>query len=272
MILTKSTKPIIVSVVIILLLLFFHYLGVLRPIENVLVGVSKGFLNYGYSISNSVGQSYLSYQSKSELSKENIFLKEQLADLLQQKSSFLDNKQENDFLRLQLNFIKEESVEFEIANIIGRQTSGIKSLLILDKGSSLGIKKGQPVLTDNKILIGKIFEVEKNRSFMLLINDDLSRVAAKIQNENKTMGIVTGEYGLGIKMNLIPQTETLMEGDIVVTSGLEEMVPSGLIIGEINNIIKEPEELFQQADIRSLVDFSKLTIVNIIKQKDDSAN
>ncbi|MBT4723295.1 rod shape-determining protein MreC [Candidatus Falkowbacteria bacterium] len=269
MMLNRSTKLVVISVVIVLLLIFLHYIKVLRPVENLVVGVTKGLLGYGYSISNEVGQKYLTYESKANLVKENEQLKEQLADLLHQKSDFTEQKDENEFLRQQLNFIKEHGFEFEIANIIGQQNLGIKSLLILNKGEKHGIIKGQPVLTSNEIMVGKIFEVERNRSFMLLINDDLSKVAAKVQNDDKTMGIVEGEFGLGLKMKLIPQTEIINEQDIVITSGLEEMVPAGLIIGAIASIEKEPEALFQQASIKSLVNFNKLTLVNIIKQKNE---
>lgn len=83
------------------------------------------------------------------------------------------------------------------------------------------------------------------------------------------MGLVEGEYGLGIKMKLIPHFELIKENDLVVTSGLEEGIPRGLIVGQIKLIKNEPEELFQEASIESAVDFGKITLVNIIKQEDN---
>jgi len=102
---------------------------------------------------------------------------------------------------------------------------------------------------------------------VLLINDDLSKVAAKIQNDAKTIGIVEGEYGLGIKMRLIPKIELVKETDIVLTSGLEKYVPPNLIIGQIDNVVDQPEALFQEASINSIVDLSKVTLVNVIIEK-----
>ena len=100
-------------------------------------------------------------------------------------------------------------------------------------------------------------------------NDDLSKIAARIQNKSRTIGVVEGEFGLGIKMRLIPQTEMIKEGDVIVTSGLEQKVPGNIVIGQIKNIVNEPEELFQEAALESMVDFNKINIVNIIKYNQD---
>jgi cell shape-determining protein MreC len=72
-----------------------------------------------------------------------------------------------------------------------------------------------------------------------------------------------------MKMKLVPQSEVISESDIVVTSGLEDLVPANLIIGQVERIYNQPEELFQEVSIRTFVDLGKITIVNIIKKVDD---
>ena len=262
----RNSKLISLAVVGILLLFFLHYIKVLRPVENVLIAVTKPAISATYRMSNWVGQNYLDLKSKRELSSENTELKDQLAGLLKEKSLYLAEREENVFLKQQLDFVTDNNFDFEIAEVIGRNADNTQNSLIIGKGTKHGMQVGQPVVSANGFLIGKINKVGKNSSIILLINDDLSKVAAKIQNQSKTIGLVEGEFGLGIMMNLIPQTEMVREEDVVVTSGLEKGVPANIVIGMIDSVTKEPEELFQTASIHSIIDFGKITLVNVIKE------
>jgi len=261
----SKSKLGIIAVISILLLFFLHFVKVLTPIENVIVGATKSIFSAGYSASNYINSNYLEFQTKSDLIKDNEKLRSEIVQLLSEKSSWQEEKEENQFLREQLNFVSDNPTEYEVASVVGKSIDKLQNTLIIDKGEKHGIAVGQPVLTSSGLLIGKIIQVKKNRAFVLLINDDFCNVAAKIHNQDRTMGIVEGEFGLGMKMKLIPQTETVSEGDIVVTSGLEDGVPIGLVIGQVESVFKQPEELFQEATISSFVDLNKITVVNIIK-------
>jgi rod shape-determining protein MreC len=263
----RKTKLIFLAVAVLLLLFFLHFIKVLRPVENLVVTLTKAGLQPTYKLSNWIGENYLDFKSKRDLIRENKDLKDQIATLLKEKSEFLTEQEENDFLRKQLNFTKDFGYDFEVANVIGKAVDKVQNTIILDRGLKSGVVEGQPVVTDKGILIGKILKVTKNSAIVLLINDDLSKVAAKIQNKAKTIGVVEGEYGLGIKMRLVPQTEMIKEGDVVVTSGLEKSVPAGILIGQVERVMNAPEELFQEASIKSAVEFNKVTMVTVIKEK-----
>lgn len=263
--LKKSTKLILITVAIILLLFFLHYTKLLSPVERGIVYLTKPIMSGVYRASTYVGDNYVEYKTKKDLLRENKEIKDQLTTLLKEKSLFYTEREENIFLRQQLKFVQENDFDYEIANVVGKNVDNTQNSLIIDKGENFGLKVGQPVIVNDGVLIGKINKVDKNKAFVLLINDDLSRVAVKIQNTSRTLGVIEGEFGLGIKMKLIPQTELIREDDPVVSSGLEDLVPAGLIVGQVEKIFSAPEELFQSASIRSLVDFNKVTIVNIIK-------
>ncbi|MFH0779564.1 MAG: rod shape-determining protein MreC [Parcubacteria group bacterium] len=261
----RTSKLTIIAVVIIALLFFLHYIGALGVIENVVVCVTRPVLGAVYGLSNKIGENYLALQSRGELLKENKVLKDQLMTLLKEKNLYLTEKEENDFLRQQLHFLESAKYEYEIARVIGKSADAAQNALILDKGWSRGVAQGYAVLADSGVLIGKILKVEKNYSIVLLINDDASKVAAKIKNEAKTSGVVEGEFGLGLKMRLIPRAEQISENDLIVSSGLENSVPPNLIIGQVESVRSAPEELFQEASIKMLFDPQKLFLVNIIK-------
>ena len=263
----QPIKIVLLTISIVLILFILHATHVLAPIERSLVFLTKPVMRFVYSVSSKIGSNYLEFRSKRELLSENKELKDQLVVLLKEKSHYLNEKEENEFLREQLKFSQTMPNEFIIANVIGKNISEMQNSLLLDVGENNGLIVGQPVLGDQGIVIGKISKVEKNRSFMTLINDDLSRLAAKISGVSKTMGIVEGEFGLGLKMSYIPQNENIKEGDLVVTSGLEEYIPANLVVGQVEKVLREPEALFQEATIKSPIDFSKITMVNIVKGK-----
>lgn len=263
--LNRTSKLTIIAVVIIVLLFFLHYIGALGFLENAVVYFTKPLLGAVYGLSNKIGDNYLALQSKTELLKENKSLKDQLMTLLKEKNLYLTEKEENDFLRQQLHFFESAKYEYEIARVIGKSADAAQNALILDKGWSQGVALGYAVLADSGVMIGKILKVEKNYSIVLLINDDASKVAAKIKNKAKTAGVVEGEFGLGLKMRLIPRAEQISENELIVSSGLESSVPPNLIIGQVESVQSAPEELFQEASIKMLFDPQKLFLVDIIK-------
>jgi rod shape-determining protein MreC len=267
MVSTRTRKIIILSVAAFGLLLFLHFTKIIKPLENLAVIATRPVFGYVYKTSNALGGIYADFKQKNALIDENNNLKEQLVKLQQDGSLWLAEKEENEFLRGQLNFVKENNFEAQIANVIGKSADYAQNSFLLNVGEKNGIWVGQPVVAENGLLIGKIIKVGRYSSLVLLLNDDMSKIAAKIQTESKTGGVLEGEYGLGIRMKYIPKTDTIAPHDLVVTSGLEKLIPAGILIGEVERVDNEPEALFQEASIKSLLDFNKIYTVNVIKLK-----
>jgi len=263
----KTKKIILLSAAAFGLLLFLHFTRIISPLENLTVIVTKPILSQIFKVSNSLGNYYNELKSKRALVSENNQLKEQLVKMQKSQSLCLAEKEENSFLRGQLNFTDSNKFDSKIARVIGKSIDYAQNSILIDAGENQGLQIGQPVVAENGLFIGKITKVNKYSSLVLLVNDDLSKVAAKIQNQAKTGGVLEGEYGLGIRMKFIPKTDEVMPGDLVVTSGLEKLVPAGILVGEVERITNEPEALFQQASIKSLLDFNKIYLVNVIKQQ-----
>ena len=90
------------------------------------------------------------------------------------------------------------------------------------------------------------------------------KLAAAIQNQTKAQGITDGDLGLTIKMNYIPQLEKISLGDTVITSGLGDKIPRGLVIGKVIEVVSESNEVWQGATIEPLVNLNTLTVVTVI--------
>ena len=113
-------------------------------------------------------------------------------------------------------------------------------------------------------IVGKIVEAKNNISKVELTNNEQCKIAATILNSEKTTGITQGELGLTIRMDFIPQSEEIKIDDIVVTSGLEQTIPRGLVIGKISDVNRENNELWQTARLNTLIDPSDLVIVSVL--------
>ena len=72
-----------------------------------------------------------------------------------------------------------------------------------------------------KVFGGKDLKVEKYCFYPVAFRQS-EQNAAMILSKNITMGVVSGEHGLSLKLGMVPQTEELNAGDEVVTSGLEQ--------------------------------------------------
>ncbi len=230
-----------------------HWFGWLAPIEN---GVRRLFTGALIKVSVSrakgtqpllINEAASSTPSRAELSA---------------KIKLLTS--ENDELRHELNFKKKTAVILLPANVIGREGSAFGQVIIINRGKSDGLELKQPVIAGEGILIGTIIKTESDIAYVLLLNDNQSKVAATVLNRDKSVGVVEGGYGISLRLTLIPRNETIAVGDEIVTSGLDEATPRGLLIGIVAEVENEAYKPFQQAVLTPAIDLNKLTVVSAV--------
>ena len=224
-----------------------------------------------YSISTNVRIAYNERSDKRDL-LDVINNHEQLVNKLTVENAKLKGQvDENRKLREHLKFLEKNDLEFKLANVIsgGIFLSSNESdvNIIIDKGMNDGIVTGLAVADSKGIVVGKIIEVKENISKVSLTTNADCKLAAAILNSNedsRTAGITEGELGLTIKMSYIPQKENIKEGDTVVSSGLEEKIPYGLVIGKVMRVEKDSNEVWQGVVIEPLIHLDELKIVSVI--------
>ncbi len=256
----------VILIAVIILLIFLHYIGILARLENSIFEFLGNIQNSSYTFLTKLRYSFINYQESQNLKKENLSLKDEVNTLLYENSQLASYKDENEKLRSLLNFVTEKEFDYEVAKVIGKDLNRA-NVIIINKGKQNRIDLDFPVVIDNGIMIGKIIGVKENLAEILLLTDKLSQVAVSTVTTNKTTGLAEGEYGLSIQMSLIPQDLEIKEGDIIITSGKEVNIPRGLVIGKINRLISQENELFKSATINSSVNYDELTIVSVIIPK-----
>jgi rod shape-determining protein MreC len=229
-----------------------------------LIGIFTKITSPLQSSLTSAGTAITSLKSKAELVKENEELNKKLEQLSLDVSQLKTLEVENQVLREQLNFVEGQGYKFVTGRIISRSSQNSISTLVINRGSQDGIRISCPVVAGEGVLVGKIIEVGDHSATLLLLTDSQSRVAATIQNKDQTIGVVEGEHGISLKMAMIPQNEEIKIGETIITSGLQENIPRGLLVGLIDKIDSASSELFSQAYVYPLVDYQKLNIVTIL--------
>jgi len=260
----KRTRLSVILLAVVVLLIFLHYLGVIKPIEGLVIKILSPVQQRVYSLGVSINNFYSNLTIKKDLNEANKKLAEELNRLTVENAQLKVQLQENKEFSKEQEFLEAKGFKGVVAHIIGKNSEPAQQIIILDKGEKAGIKIGFPVITAEGVIVGKIYQVKNYSSEAILIYDSYSRMAALIQNESQSKGIVMGEHGLSLKMELIPKNELIKENDIVVTSGLEQNIPQGLVIGKISRFLNEPNDFFQTAWLQSPIKVDNLIFVSVL--------
>ncbi len=201
-----------------------------------------------------------------DLRDENQQLREKLLEVSLKNQQLQENMLENIRLRRMLQFKEESNFSLVAAKVIGfGQEQTIRSL-ILNVGSTDGVKKNQAVITDLG-LVGKILLVENNQSVTQILMDRNSLVSARLQ-KSREIGVIGWSGNLWLDLNYISREVEVEPGEVVMTSGLSRIYPRGIKIGVIAEVNENEYELFKQIKVKPAVDFDRLEEVFIIQSAD----
>jgi rod shape-determining protein MreC len=171
--------------------------------------------------------------------------------------------QENARLSQLLDFKRTEVYASSAAHVVGRDPTYWNSSLIIDKGAANGIRQGMPVVHSSGI-IGKVAEVYKYSSKVIILTDPQFSVAAVLQ-ESRESGLVTGTLEQNTcRMRYINENTPLKVGEEVVTSKISSSFPENLLIGRVVRIQKNPNSPSLEAIIKPAAKLSQLEEVLVI--------
>lgn len=197
------------------------------------------------------------------LRQENAGLLDEVSRLQAQVVALERQLAETETLAALVNFsrVNPES-SYTAASVIGRDPSPFLHYIIIDRGSADGIRRGMPVVTDQG-LVGRVDAVIADAARVQLITDPASAVNIRLEEAGRD-GVLVGSVSGDLFLDFIAQDVDLQPGDIVLTSGLGGAYPQDLIVGQVLNVRKRDSDIFQQATIQPIVDFSQLRVVLVI--------
>jgi rod shape-determining protein MreC len=188
--------------------------------------------------------------------KENAALKKKLAEITSQKMALSNIRNENDRLRKMLG-LKQAWPDVQLlgADIIAQDISLMYKTVILDKGSKSGFYIDMPVIQPLG-LMGRVISISADTSQVLLITDVSSAVPSVVEN-SRINGIIKGLGNGKLSFDYVRSDEEIKPGDMVITSGLLEIFPKGLLIGTVRSIKRLEHEMFAEIIVEPLVRFDK---------------
>ena len=247
-----------------LLLIFFNPQSVTEPLRKGILTVAYPFQKTAFLFSRSLANYFSLIKSIGSLKKDNENLIKENRTLAAQLAELKMVKSENETLREQLKLAPLKHFDLEASLVIARDNPPSEKWVLIDKGSAQGIQKGMNVVVNSGILIGKIEEVSLTSAKVSFLSNSGMAINA-LDVETGAKGVIKGEYGLGLSMEMISQRDLINKGDTIATSGLGEEAPKGLLIGEVQEIKLSGDKLFQSAVIIPPVRYADLEMVFVVK-------
>ncbi len=244
-------------------LMFFSQSGILSPLEDLAsipLNVMSSFFN---RIALSVSGGVTDLTDLQNLRQRNAELEEALAQFQSELVELREIASDYNRLAELLDYTTSRAnQEFVTADVISVDESNLLRTITINRGARDGIALGMPVVTGQG-LVGRILNVSANASRVLLITSRDSAVSARLQS-TRVEGSVQGQTAGNLRMTMIPLGQPLTVGDLVITSGLGGNFPPDVIIGIVTSARQFEFELFQEAEISSLINFDTLEFVLVM--------
>ena len=157
------------------------------------------------------------------------------------------------------------------ASVVNRNVGAWYNTVNINKGSKAGIKEGYAVITD-KGLIGKVVSVSNFTSTVKLLSTDevINKISVKIEVDDKSIYGLLSYYdkknNAYIVEGISDNTE-IKNGSKVVTTGLTDAFPAGILIGEVKNVTKDRYQLAKAVEVTPSIDFDDIDIVTVLDRE-----
>ena len=221
-----------------------------------------------------------------------IFVTEQTDWLMNLRDVLAENerlKNQVDELTVELNTVTLEQYELEnlrelfeldqkypsydkvAANVIGQNSSNWFSTFTIDKGTNDGLETGMNVIAGSG-LVGIITDIGPNYATVTAIINDTSNVSGMVTTTSDNLIVSGSLQNMNENMvidfsNLNDSDDEVQVGDPVVTSYISDRYQQGILIGYINSISMDANNLTKSGTITLAVDFEHIEEVLVILDK-----
>lgn len=258
------------AVIAVALALLSYFSTNVSPLVNLMNTVAVPFRTVCTSVADWFVDKQNYYADSTALKEENEALKRQIAEMEAQIRQAEADSTENAFLRELLDLRKQrrDLSDFETATVVERNVSNWTSSLTLNKGTAHGISAGNCVIDGRGALVGRVSQVGYNWCTVLTLADTDTSIGARVYR-TQDIGIAIGDFSLmengRLKLDSLPVSSQLMEGDLVVTSGYGGYLPPDLVIGSVTELQANDSDTSVYAVLTPAADLDGLTEVCIIR-------
>jgi len=244
-----------------------EHLRTVRSLLSAAIHPVRLIIDAPFSLGHWIGDSAA---TRNELTNENQRLKEQ--NLIQsarlQRQVALEA--ENTRLRALLDSTAKVSGRVLIGEILSVDMNPFRHRITINKGSNDGIYVGQ-ALIDADGIIGQVVRDQIFSAEALLITDaDHALPVEIVRSRLRTIAVGTGDLER-LSLPFLPRNADVVDGDILVTSGLGGTFPPGYPVGTINEISNDSGEPFLTVGARPAAALNRIREVLLIWPEPASA-
>lgn len=210
-----------------------------------------------------------------DVMQENQQLKSQVDELTSELNTIKLEQYELDNLRKLLELDKKyPSYKKAAAHIIGKDSGNWFSIFTIDKGSKDGIEVDMNVIAGSG-LVGIVTDVGPNYAKVRSIIDDLSKTSGMLLTTSDRCIIHGDLQEMNSNQNILftdlkDSEDKASVGDPVVTSHISDKYLQGILIGYINTLEVDSNNLTKSGTITPAVDFEHISEVLVILDKKET--
>lgn len=187
-----------------------------------------------------------------------------------QLSSAEEATLENERLKNELDArSRYEALDPIFAKVIAREPGQWFETFSINRGKSDGVAAGMSVVNGSG-LIGRVYEAGMNYAKVICIIDSRSAVACMVQS-TRDNGIMRGRVAATSNdaecyVYYLPNLNSIMPGDAVITSGTDSLFPKGLHIGTVTAVSMDAGSEGSYAVVTPSVDFRHIEEVFVLRE------
>ncbi|MEA2092539.1 MAG: rod shape-determining protein MreC [Patescibacteria group bacterium] len=243
----KNNRFLFIAFLLIIFLLVSFFTSTSSVIKNITFKITGSLQEKITKNGSNFFETFSAFKNTNTLKNKVKDLRIENKKLLVELSKMEEIRQENQIIRKVVDIEIKEDEKRIISAVLGKDLSGFQIIISHSKNN---LKVGDPVLTPEGVLVGRIIENYGTSSKVLLLASKKSFFEVKVQNEDAPIGIISGTEDDLLMLDLIPQDKKIEVGDRVVTLPVEETIIRGIFIGEIVEVIRDDVDNFTKAYVK----------------------
>jgi rod shape-determining protein MreC len=220
-------------------------------------------------VSGKIFKQYNSVQYYFDLKKTNDSLlraNEKLYNKLKQDFEMPDtvNRTVIDSIRVD-SLLKFRKYLYMQAKVIGNTVNLPNNYIQLARGALQGVQKDFGVIDANNNVVGTVIDISDNYAVVMSLLHKQSTISAGLKKTGELGSVVwDGKQPNMVILKEISKGIKISKGDSVITSGLTDRFPHGLLIGTVNEIIEDNSSNTYIIKVKTAANFFNVQFVFII--------
>ena len=215
------------------------------------------------NIQTTIGEYFQLRVENEELAVENALLKSELMLLENQLESAIERDTQYVYSHLDWEYIP--------AKVIEVSTNKQHNYLTINKGTRDGIEVDMGVIGAAGV-VGIVSAVGEKYSLVVPIIHTKISISSRLKSNNQIGGTSwNGRDYRFVDLTEMARHVVVNKGDTVVTSGLTEVFPEGLIVGEVYETTLGQGDNYHQTKVKLSTDYKAIKYVQVLRNKDKKA-